>query len=126
MNVSLSTDDPLQIHLTKEPLVEEYSVAGQQRFLLLPPAVLLLLAGSPACAACVILVHADRHNMLRLSVTLVSSITPYVVIVLHVSFCICLQALHLLHVSFCSMLADTICCHCAACVIMFVLADIIC
>ncbi|GER32275.1 AMP deaminase [Striga asiatica] len=26
LNVSLSTDDPLQIHLTKEPLVEEYSV----------------------------------------------------------------------------------------------------
>ena len=29
LNVSLSTDDPLQIHLTKEPLVEEYSVAAQ-------------------------------------------------------------------------------------------------
>jgi AMP deaminase len=29
--VSLSTDDPLQIHLTKEPLVEEYSVAAQVR-----------------------------------------------------------------------------------------------
>ncbi|XP_075479441.1 AMP deaminase-like [Primulina tabacum] len=28
-NVSLSTDDPLQIHLTKEPLVEEYSVAAK-------------------------------------------------------------------------------------------------
>ena len=27
--VALSTDDPLQIHLTKEPLVEEYSVAAQ-------------------------------------------------------------------------------------------------
>ncbi|KAL1290684.1 hypothetical protein HN51_059144 [Arachis hypogaea] len=26
LNVSLSTDDPLQIHLTKEPLVEEYMV----------------------------------------------------------------------------------------------------
>lgn len=25
----LSTDDPLQIHMTKEPLVEEYSVAAQ-------------------------------------------------------------------------------------------------
>ena len=34
LNVSLSTDDPLQIHLTKEPLVEEYSVAAQVR----PPA----------------------------------------------------------------------------------------
>ncbi|KAI7743359.1 hypothetical protein M8C21_006656 [Ambrosia artemisiifolia] len=29
MNVSLSTDDPLQIHLTKEPLVEEYGVAAK-------------------------------------------------------------------------------------------------
>ncbi|KAK9168100.1 hypothetical protein Syun_000240 [Stephania yunnanensis] len=28
LNVSLSTDDPLQIQLTKEPLVEEYSVAA--------------------------------------------------------------------------------------------------
>ncbi|KAF9665232.1 hypothetical protein SADUNF_Sadunf16G0101200 [Salix dunnii] len=28
LNVSLSTDDPLQIHLTKEPLVEEYSMAA--------------------------------------------------------------------------------------------------
>ncbi|KAM7252019.1 hypothetical protein ACFE04_023902 [Oxalis oulophora] len=29
MNVSLSSDDPLQIHLTKEALVEEYSVAAK-------------------------------------------------------------------------------------------------
>lgn len=29
LSVSLSTDDPLQIHLTREPLVEEYSVAAQ-------------------------------------------------------------------------------------------------
>ena len=29
LNVSLSTDDPLIIHLTKEPLVEEYAVAAQ-------------------------------------------------------------------------------------------------
>ncbi|KAM7464557.1 hypothetical protein LguiA_032678 [Lonicera macranthoides] len=29
LNVSLSSDDPLQIHLTKEPLVEEYSVAAK-------------------------------------------------------------------------------------------------
>lgn len=29
MNVSLSTDDPLQLHYTKEPLMEEYSVAAQ-------------------------------------------------------------------------------------------------
>ncbi|KAJ1649793.1 AMP deaminase [Dispira simplex] len=29
MNISLSTDDPLQFHFTKEPLIEEYSVATQ-------------------------------------------------------------------------------------------------
>jgi len=29
LNVSLSTDDPLQFHYTKEPLVEEYCVAAQ-------------------------------------------------------------------------------------------------
>ena len=29
LSVSLSTDDPLLIHLTREPLVEEYSVAAQ-------------------------------------------------------------------------------------------------
>eukprot|EP01088_Endostelium_zonatum_P019223 TRINITY_DN6534_c0_g1_i1.p1 TRINITY_DN6534_c0_g1~~TRINITY_DN6534_c0_g1_i1.p1 ORF type:complete len:670 (+),score=137.97 TRINITY_DN6534_c0_g1_i1:88-2097(+) len=29
LNVSLSTDDPLQFHVTREPLIEEYSVAGQ-------------------------------------------------------------------------------------------------
>ena len=29
LNVSLSTDDPLQISFTKEPLIEEYSVAAQ-------------------------------------------------------------------------------------------------
>ncbi|CAL0330951.1 unnamed protein product [Lupinus luteus] len=29
LNVSLSTDDPLQIHLTKEPLLEEYSIAAK-------------------------------------------------------------------------------------------------
>ncbi|KXZ51290.1 hypothetical protein GPECTOR_13g777 [Gonium pectorale] len=29
LSVSLSTDDPVMIHLTKEPLVEEYSVAAQ-------------------------------------------------------------------------------------------------
>lgn len=40
MNVSLSTDDPLMIHLTKEPLVEEYSVAAQVRLLLVAPAAL--------------------------------------------------------------------------------------
>ena len=29
LNVSISTDDPLQIHMTKEPLVEEYSIAAK-------------------------------------------------------------------------------------------------
>ncbi|CAL8095240.1 unnamed protein product [Calicophoron daubneyi] len=29
LNVSLSTDDPLQFHFTKEPLIEEYSIATQ-------------------------------------------------------------------------------------------------
>ncbi len=29
LNVSLSTDDPLILHFTKEPLVEEYCVAAQ-------------------------------------------------------------------------------------------------
>ena len=29
LNVSLSTDDPLMFHMTKEPLLEEYSVAAQ-------------------------------------------------------------------------------------------------
>ena len=29
--ISLSTDDPLQFHYTKEPLMEEYSVGAQAR-----------------------------------------------------------------------------------------------
>ncbi|ORX68326.1 AMP deaminase [Linderina pennispora] len=29
LNVALSTDDPLQFHFTKEPLIEEYSIAAQ-------------------------------------------------------------------------------------------------
>ncbi|GAA5803832.1 hypothetical protein EDC94DRAFT_582172 [Helicostylum pulchrum] len=29
LNISISTDDPLQFHFTKEPLIEEYSVAAQ-------------------------------------------------------------------------------------------------
>ncbi|KAJ8431282.1 hypothetical protein Cgig2_007615 [Carnegiea gigantea] len=33
LNVSLSTDDPLQIHLTKEPLVEEYSIAASTHWI---------------------------------------------------------------------------------------------
>ena len=31
LSTTLSTDDPLQIHMTKEPLVEEYSIAAQAR-----------------------------------------------------------------------------------------------
>ena len=31
LNVSLSTDDPLQFHFTKEALMEEYSIAAQVR-----------------------------------------------------------------------------------------------
>ncbi|KAL3319823.1 AMP deaminase 1 [Cichlidogyrus casuarinus] len=30
LNVSLSTDDPLQFHFTKEPLIEEFSIATQK------------------------------------------------------------------------------------------------
>lgn len=37
LSVSLSTDDPLQLHLTRESLVEEYSVAASVRLQLLPP-----------------------------------------------------------------------------------------
>ena len=29
LNVSLSTDDPLMLHMTADPLLEEYSVAAQ-------------------------------------------------------------------------------------------------
>ncbi|MGL4498233.1 MAG: hypothetical protein ACRCU2_04145, partial [Planktothrix sp.] len=29
LRVTLSTDDPLQLHFTREPLMEEYSVASQ-------------------------------------------------------------------------------------------------
>ena len=29
LNISLSSDDPLQFHFTKEPLMEEYSIAAQ-------------------------------------------------------------------------------------------------
>ena len=32
LNVSISTDDPLQFHFTREPLIEEYSVAAQVIF----------------------------------------------------------------------------------------------
>jgi AMP deaminase len=28
LNVSLSTDDPLILHITKEPLLEEYAIAS--------------------------------------------------------------------------------------------------
>lgn len=42
LNVSLSTDDPLQFHFTKEPLLEEYSVAAH--ILKLPQSSLCELA----------------------------------------------------------------------------------
>ena len=29
LNISLSTDDPLILHLTNEPLLEEYAIASQ-------------------------------------------------------------------------------------------------
>lgn len=32
LNVSLSTDDPLLLHYTKDPLLEEYSVAAQVQY----------------------------------------------------------------------------------------------
>jgi AMP deaminase len=40
LNVSLSTDDPLQIHSTKEPLVEEYSIAASVRALTMQDSVI--------------------------------------------------------------------------------------
>ena len=33
LNVTLSTDDPLIFHLTKEPLLEEYAIAKQVKYL---------------------------------------------------------------------------------------------
>ena len=42
LNVSLSTDDPLQFHFTKEPLLEEYSVAAHVS-VSLPASALLCL-----------------------------------------------------------------------------------
>lgn len=29
LNLSLSTDDPLILHMTNEPLIEEYTIAAQ-------------------------------------------------------------------------------------------------
>lgn len=46
LNVSLSTDDPLQIHLTKEPLVEEYGVAAKVLIPLFCDNKLIVSAGS--------------------------------------------------------------------------------
>ncbi|VFQ61235.1 unnamed protein product [Cuscuta campestris] len=43
LNVSLSTDDPLQIHLTKEPLVEEYSVAAKVRLISYATSILVFV-----------------------------------------------------------------------------------
>ncbi|KAJ3397099.1 AMP deaminase [Lobulomyces angularis] len=48
LNVSLSTDDPLQFHFTKEPLIEEYSVAAQ----------IFKLSGTDLC-------ELARHSVLQ-------------------------------------------------------------
>jgi hypothetical protein len=85
MNVSLSTDDPLQIHLTKEPLVEEYSVAAQVSCVCTTTCCTALACRQP-CLCCIC------HSVSCWQ-------TPYVVNVLHVSSCICLQALYVLYVS---------------------------
>ncbi|KAJ6579423.1 hypothetical protein B0H10DRAFT_1835530 [Mycena sp. CBHHK59/15] len=44
LNVSLSTDDPLQFHFTKEPLLEEYSVAAHACIYKFPQSSLAELA----------------------------------------------------------------------------------
>ena len=77
MNVSLSTDDPLQIHLTKEPLVEEYSVAAQVTCLCTTTCCTALACSLP-CLCC--MCHPVPCWQ-----------TPYVVIVLHVSLFPCWQ-----------------------------------
>jgi len=43
LNVSLSTDDPLQFHYTEQPLVEEYAICSQVRLHRFPIALLLVL-----------------------------------------------------------------------------------
>jgi len=77
MNVSLSTDDPLQIHLTKEPLVEEYSVAAQVSLFCTTTCCFAVACRQP-CLCCMC------HSVPCWQI-------PDVVIVLHVSFCPCWQ-----------------------------------
>lgn len=74
MNVSLSTDDPLMIHLTKEPLVEEYSVAAQVRLLSICSSADVYILYLP-CAAC--LCHSAqscRHLMLSVDLVYTSAV----------------------------------------------------
>lgn len=52
LNVSLSSDDPLQFHFTENPLLEEYEVAAQVRSLLLPCASEVLSAGTSTLSTC--------------------------------------------------------------------------
>ncbi|GAA6060525.1 hypothetical protein JCM10212_005606 [Sporobolomyces blumeae] len=58
LNVSLSTDDPLQFHFTKEPLLEEYSVAAQ--IYKLSPADMCELARN-SCAQSGFEMEVKRH-----------------------------------------------------------------
>ncbi|GAA6002252.1 AMP deaminase [Rhodotorula paludigena] len=58
LNVSLSTDDPLQFHFTKEPLLEEYSVAAQ--IYKLSPADMCELARN-SCAQSGFEMQVKRH-----------------------------------------------------------------
>lgn len=50
LNISLSTDDPLQFHFTKEPLIEEYSVAAQVKWMIIYDPIIFLLLISPPTA----------------------------------------------------------------------------
>lgn len=65
MNVSLSTDDPLMLHYTKDPLVEEYSVATQVWKLSATDQVLslnMILYGILESALlCMLLPHMNYH-----------------------------------------------------------------
>lgn len=59
LNVTLSTDDPLMIHVTKEPLVEEYSVASQVSE--------LAHTSRPRSWAPALLSQAEAHQVWKLS-----------------------------------------------------------
>ncbi|ORY39671.1 hypothetical protein BCR35DRAFT_273317, partial [Leucosporidium creatinivorum] len=63
LNVSLSTDDPLQFHFTKEPLLEEYSVAAQiykLKLILFQPSDMCELARN-SCAQSGFEMQVKRH-----------------------------------------------------------------